>query len=61
MKKIAIIDDELEILNMLERLIGREKNIEVRVFSNPANAIDEVKSGVFDLVFLIVVYIHNYP
>jgi len=52
MKKVAVIDDELEILNMLERLIGREPNIEVRVFSNPMNAIDEVKNEVFDLVFL---------
>jgi len=52
LKKIAIIDDELEILGMLERLVGREKNVEVRVFSNPINAIDEVKSGSFDLIFL---------
>jgi DNA-binding NtrC family response regulator len=52
LKKVAIIDDELEILNMLERLIGREKHVEVRVFSNPENALDEVKDGVFDLVML---------
>jgi DNA-binding NtrC family response regulator len=52
LKKVAIIDDELEILNMLERLLNREKNIEVRVFSNPENAIEEVKDGVFDLIML---------
>lgn len=52
MKKVAIIDDELEILNMLERLLGREKGLEIRVFSNPDNALEEVKSGVFDLVLL---------
>jgi DNA-binding response OmpR family regulator len=52
LKKVAIIDDELEILNMLERLLGREKNVEVRVFSNPDNALDEVKDGAFDLILL---------
>jgi DNA-binding NtrC family response regulator len=55
MIKVAIIDDELEVLTMLERLISREKNVEVRVFSNPLNAIDEIKAGVFDLIFLDIV------
>ena len=52
MKKVAVVDDELEILGMLERLISREKNVEVRVFSNPLSAIDEAKTGHFDLIFL---------
>ncbi len=52
MAKIAIIDDEPEILSMLERLLGREKGFEVRVFSNPANALEEVKAGTFDIVLL---------
>ncbi len=52
MAKIAIVDNELEILSMLERLIGREKGFEVRVFSNPANALEEVKAGTFDIVLL---------
>jgi DNA-binding response OmpR family regulator len=52
LKKVAIIDDELEILNMLERLVSRNNSIEVRVFSNPENAIEEVKNGVFDLILL---------
>ena len=52
MKKVAVVDDELEILGMLERLISREKNVEVRVFSNPLSAIDEAKAGHFDLIFL---------
>jgi DNA-binding NtrC family response regulator len=52
MKKVAIIDDELEILNVLERLLSREKGLEVRVFSNPENAIEEVKNGIFDVVLL---------
>jgi len=55
MKKIAIIDDELETLGMLERLVNREKNVEVRVFSNPLSAIDEAKTGHFDLIFLDIV------
>ena len=52
MKKVAVVDDELEILGMLERLISREKYVEVRVFSNPLSAIDEAKAGHFDLIFL---------
>jgi len=55
MLKVAIIDDELEVLTMLERLVGREKNVEVRVFSNPLNAVDEIRAGVFDLIFLDIV------
>jgi len=37
---------------MLERLVSREKNVEVRVFSNPLSAIVEAKVGHFDLIFL---------
>ena len=55
MKKIAIIDDELDTLNVLERILGREQDFEVRVFSNPENGLDEVKNGTFDLILLDLV------
>jgi DNA-binding response OmpR family regulator len=52
MTKIAIVDDELEILSVLERLLSRNRHYDVRIFSNPINALEEVKSGEFDLVLL---------
>lgn len=53
--KIAVIDDELDTLSVLERLLGRESEFEVRVYSNPENGLDEVKGGNFDLVLLDIV------
>jgi len=52
MKKIAIIDDKMEILNLIAKLLEKERNIDARVYSNPHNALDDVKSGAFDLVLL---------
>jgi DNA-binding response OmpR family regulator len=52
MKRIAVVDDELEILSLLERLLSRNRDYDVRVFSNPINALEEVKSGGFDLILL---------
>lgn len=52
MKKIAIIDDQVEVLNMIERFLGRQAGIQVSVFSNPEKALNDVKKGVFDAVLL---------
>jgi len=51
-KKIAIVDDEKEILIVLEQFLRRSKNFDIEVFANPQDAIDKVKSGLFDLVLL---------
>jgi len=48
MYKIAIVDDEQEILNILERFLTR--NFEVVTFINPLSALNSIKSGNFDLV-----------
>jgi len=48
MIKIAIIDDEDEILKVLERFLGRD--FAVRTFSNPTTGFQEVLKGDFDLL-----------
>ncbi|MDC7243307.1 MAG: response regulator [Sphaerochaetaceae bacterium] len=52
MKKIAIVDDEQDILNILEQFLSRSKNFSIKLFNNPKNAINEVKSNKFDLIIL---------
>ncbi len=52
MKKIAIIDDEYEILEMLEKFLSRSEKFEIDTFSNPAVAMPKVKTGNYDLVLL---------
>ena len=51
-KKIAIIDDEQDILDTLERFLLRSEKFEIETFSNPKNALESVKQGKFDLVLL---------
>lgn len=48
MTKIAIIDDELEILKVLERALQRE--FQVQAFSNPVKGYQEILQGNFDIV-----------
>jgi DNA-binding NtrC family response regulator len=48
MYNIAIVDDELDILKLLERFLQRDFN--VTIFSNPVNAYNEIVQSKFDLV-----------
>lgn len=48
MYKIAIIDDETDILEFLSRFFSRK--YEVTTFKNPLNAIEEIKENNYDLV-----------
>ena len=52
MKKIAIIDDEQDILNLLENALSRLPDVEIILYNNPARAISDVNAGRFDLVLL---------
>jgi DNA-binding NtrC family response regulator len=52
MKKIIIIDDETEILNMLSRFLNKSGKYSVTTFSNPLVALDSLKSNSYDLVLL---------
>jgi len=49
--KIAIIDDEQDILNILERYLSKQ-GYQVETFSNPQNGLSAVKNGNFDLLLL---------
>lgn len=51
-KTIAIVDDEQDILDTLERFLRRSEKFEIVTFSNPKTALESVKQGKFDLVLL---------
>jgi DNA-binding NtrC family response regulator len=52
MKKIVIVDDETEILNMLSRFLNKSGKYNVTTFSNPLVAIESLKTNPCDLVLL---------
>jgi DNA-binding NtrC family response regulator len=52
MKKIAIIDDEHDILEMLEKFLNRSGKFEIDTFSNPKSILETLKAGRYDLVLL---------
>ena len=49
---IAIIDDEVEILNVLDRFLSRNAEYSVTTYSNPLSALDPVLSGKYDVILL---------
>jgi len=49
--KIAIVDDETEILNMLQRFLKRDDKYIVNVYSNPVTAISSIDSS-YDIVLM---------
>lgn len=48
MKRIMIIDDELDILDVLERYLSRKYIVDT--FSNPNDALNSAKSTNYDLI-----------
>lgn len=48
MYKIAIVDDENDILSLLQRFLSRD--FQVVTFNNPMQALQEIPHGNFDLV-----------
>ncbi len=50
--KIAIIDDETEILNMLSKFLNRSGKYSVSTFSNPVVALNSIKSENYDVILL---------
>lgn len=52
MKKIVIIDDENDILDVLNRFLSRSGKVNIEVFNNPINGLNKVKQGGVDLVLL---------
>ena len=51
MIKIAVIDDEQEILDMIEKYLSRTQGFAVTTFSNPLNAISRIDKS-YDVVLL---------
>ena len=51
MYKIAVVDDENEILSMISRFLGRSGKYDVTTFSNPVTAVDTIDSS-YDLVLM---------
>lgn len=51
-KKVAIVDDEQDILDILESFLKRSEKFEIEIFSNPKSALSQIKNGMFDLVLL---------
>ncbi|ACZ13040.1 response regulator [Sulfurospirillum deleyianum] len=49
--KVAIIDDEQEILDMIEKYLSRTTGFEVTTFCNPLNAISHIDKS-YDAVLL---------
>ena len=52
MKKIAIVDDENDILEVLKRFLGRSGKLDISTFNNPVVGLTEVQRGGYDLVLL---------
>jgi len=50
MKKIAIVDDEQDILNILNKFFSRKHLFDVDTFVNPQDAIENIKINNYDLV-----------
>ena len=51
-KRIAIIDDEQDILDTLQRFLSRSEKFDIETFSNPQTALSIVSSGHYDLILL---------
>jgi len=49
---IAVIDDEVQILNMLEKFFKKNENYKVTTYSNPVTALGSLKAGTYDIVLL---------
>ncbi|AYJ80456.1 response regulator [Aliarcobacter cryaerophilus ATCC 43158] len=50
---IAVIDDEVEILDMLSRFLNRNPDFSVQTFSNPVSALSSINNSTkYDLVLL---------
>jgi len=49
---IAIVDDEQEIVTMLERYFGRDKNYRVKSFTNPVTALNSINDREIDIVLM---------
>ena len=48
--RILLVDDELNNLQALRRILKSEKDFEIEVFTSPLNALDRLYQTIFDLI-----------
>jgi len=51
-KKIAIIDDEIQILNSIEKYLSRRKQFDITTYENANDALQPILNNEFDLILL---------
>ena len=49
--KVAVIDDENEILSVIQRFLNRNEKYNVSIFSNPLTALDSIDNS-YDIILL---------
>ncbi len=52
MAKIAIIDDENDILDVLDKFLSRFGELTIDKYNNPVEALNKVQNGNYDLILL---------
>ena len=52
MKNIAIIDDENDILDVLQKFLSRFNDLNIDTFNNPIDGLAKVQNGNYDLLLL---------
>jgi DNA-binding NtrC family response regulator len=50
--KVAVVDDETEILGMIDKFLKRSGKYDVTVYSNPLYLLDSISSNQYDLILL---------
>jgi DNA-binding NtrC family response regulator len=50
--KVAVVDDETEILGMIDKFLKRSGKYDVTVYSNPLHLLDSISSNQYDLILL---------
>ena len=55
MTKIAIVDDENDILNVLQKFLSRFDELTIDTYNNPADALSKVQNGSYDIVLLDII------
>jgi DNA-binding NtrC family response regulator len=50
--KVAVVDDENEILSMIDKFLKRSGKYDITTFSNPLHLVDNIQSHDYDLILL---------
>lgn len=50
--KVAVVDDENEILHMIDKFLKRSGKYDITTFSNPLHLIDSIQNNTYDVILL---------